>query len=336
MKGMRLLFTLTLTLILSAVCFAQHDLGGGVEVQESSSEKPNLLDEFGRLPECDLRGRYDLFLSELSQNPASQGYVMLYQGTEVLPANYDSPAAERMIRNHLMFRGFDASRVTVINGGFREEGFTQLWIVPPGAVPPSPEYSLPKPEIPTNQTFLFDRDYLALEEEDQEKSDYFLQSYKDELEAERIKWEEEYRLERLANGEQDVDVEPEPEAEEYSEIEEDESKLTEEEELDHKFSWLSDSFGSLLAKRTESRGVIIFYADDERFDIQKIRGLIDEGVERLHTSANLKGSRIEVVFGGYRSSTDVEFWVVPEEGDDPAPNPEERPVDEPEDVDLEN
>jgi hypothetical protein len=330
MKGIRLLFTLIVTLILSAVCFAQNDLGGGIDFHESSSEKPNLLDEFGRLPECDLRGRYDLFLSELSQNPASQGYVMLYQGTDVLPANYDSPAAERMIRNHLMFRGFDHSRVTVINGGFREEGFTQLWMVPPGAVPPSPENALPKPEIPTNKTFLFDRDYLALEEEDQEASEYILQSYKDELEADRKKWEEEYRLERIANGEQDVEIqpEPEPEAEQYSEIEQDESKLTEEEELESKFSWLSDSFGSLLAERPASRGVIIFYADDERFDIQKIRGLIEEGVERLHTSAELKGTRIEVVFGGYRSSTDVEYWVIPEDGIDPVPTPEEREVEE--------
>lgn len=333
MKGIRLLFTLTVTLILSAVCFAQHDLGGGIDVHEISSEKPNLLDEFGRLPECDLRGRYDMFFYELSQNPASQGYVMIYQGTDVLPANYDSPAAERMIRNHMMFRGFDPSRVTVINGGFREEGFTQLWIVPPGAVSPSPENALPKPEIPTDKTFLFDRGFLALEEEDQEKSDFVLQSYKDELEAERKKWEEEYRLERLANGEEDVEIEPEPEAEEISEIEEDESKLTEEEELEYKFSWLSDPFGSLLAKRTESRGVIIFYADDERFDIQKIRSLIDEGVERLHTSAELKGTRIEVVFGGYRSSTGVEFWVVPAEGSDPVPTPEEREVEE---IDIED
>ena len=33
-------------------------------------------------------------------------------------------------------RGIDASRFTVVNGGFREEDSVELWIVPSGAAPP--------------------------------------------------------------------------------------------------------------------------------------------------------------------------------------------------------
>lgn len=328
MKGFSLQSLIIVIALYSTICVGQSDHLGNSKVTDPPSENSKLLDEFGRLTECDLRGRYDVFLAELAQNPESQGYIMIYQGGDVLPANYDSPVAERMFRNHMMFRGFDPSRVTLIKGGFRDEGMTQLWIVPPGAVPPSPEDSLPKPEIPTDKTFLFDRDYLGLEEDDQEESEYILPSYKAEQEAERKKLEDEYRMERIAAGEQEVDVEPVQEDAGPPEIEADESDgLTEEEELEYKFRWMSDSFGALLAKRTESRGVIIFYGDDQRFDIQKIHALVAEGVDRVAKSASLKGSRIEIVFGGYRASANVEFWIVPKNGKDPVPTPEEREVE---------
>lgn len=337
MKSLRLHSLILVIAVFSTVSIGQHDHSGHSKAAVPTSENSKLLDEFGQLPHCDTTGRYDVFLAELAQNPETQGYIMIYQGGDVLPANYDSPVAERMFRNHMMFRGFDPSRVTLINGGFRGEGMTQLWIVPPGAVPPSPEDSFPKPEIPTDKTFLFDRGYLGLEEEDQEKSEYVLPSYKAEQEAEQKKLEEEYRMERIAAGEQDVDVEPVQEDADPSEVEPDGSDgLTEEEELEYKFRWISDSFGALLAKRTESRGVIIFYGDDQRFDIQKIHALVAEGVDRVGKSASLNGSRIEIVFGGYRASTNVEFWVVPEKGKAPVPTPEEREVAEPEEGSTEH
>ena len=33
-------------------------------------------------------------------------------------------------------RGIDASRLSVVNGGYREEDSVELWIVPSGAAPP--------------------------------------------------------------------------------------------------------------------------------------------------------------------------------------------------------
>jgi hypothetical protein len=35
-------------------------------------------------------------------------------------------------------RGIDASRIVVVNGGFREEDSVELWIVPSGAAAPKP------------------------------------------------------------------------------------------------------------------------------------------------------------------------------------------------------
>lgn len=329
MKRLRLHYLLIVTLIFSAVCYAQDHHSSEPQAEETPSENSNLLDEFGALPHCDLTGRYDLFFAELSKNPESHGYVLIYQGTDGLPATYDSPPMERMFRNHMAFRRFDAARVTVINGGFQEQGKTQLWIVPPGAEPPTPESTVRKPKIPTNKTFLFDRSYLGLEEEDVASSEYVLPSVKAEREAEQKKWEEEARLERIAAGEEQEDVEGvsdeavEPTAEHTEAMDQ-----AEEDQTEDKFYWVSEPFGALLSNREGARGVIIFYADDERFDIAKIRRLVEEGVDRMSKTLWLKGPRISVVFGGYRNSTDVEYWVVPKLGKAPVPTPEERTVED--------
>lgn len=93
---------------------------------------PVLVDEFGAMPNDDIRGRLDLFFAELSNNPNNQGYVI----------NYGTPAQiatrERLIRNHIAFRRFDASRITLVNGGEGTGVSTKLYRVPPGADNPTP------------------------------------------------------------------------------------------------------------------------------------------------------------------------------------------------------
>lgn len=67
-----------------------------------------LVDEFGPYP-CDgLRGRIDIFLVELQQNPAWDG-VIVNIGRE--KEEIWAVLREEMIRSHVTFRGFDASRI---------------------------------------------------------------------------------------------------------------------------------------------------------------------------------------------------------------------------------
>ena len=100
------------------------------------AEKPKAeqIDEFGRLPNDDIRGRLDTFFAELSNRPGEQGYIINY-GT---PAQIT--ARERLIRNHISFRNFDPSRITIVNGGASPSGepTTRLYRVPPGADNPTP------------------------------------------------------------------------------------------------------------------------------------------------------------------------------------------------------
>lgn len=95
---------------------------------------PILVDEFGAMPDDDIRGRLDVFFAELANNPNNQGYII----------NYGTPAQiarrERLITNHINFRGVDRSRITLVNGGASPDGppTTRLYRIPPGADNPTP------------------------------------------------------------------------------------------------------------------------------------------------------------------------------------------------------
>ena len=81
-------------------------LGVGANGQELP--KAVLVDEFGRYP-CDgFKGRIDVFLQELRDHPSWTGLVInIGRGDEEIGAIM----REEMIRNHVAFRGFEASTI---------------------------------------------------------------------------------------------------------------------------------------------------------------------------------------------------------------------------------
>lgn len=97
-------------------------------------DEARLIDEFGRLPNDDIRGRLDTFFAELANNPGHRGYIINY-GT---PAQVT--ARERLIRSHITLRRVDPSIITLVNGGASPSGepTTKLYRVPPGADNPTP------------------------------------------------------------------------------------------------------------------------------------------------------------------------------------------------------
>ena len=92
-----------------------------------------LIDEFGKMVADEIRSRLDNFFQELSNNPNNQGYIILYG------PDREVAARERLIQNHIAFRKFDRSRITLVRGGDTGEGIkTKLYRVPPGAANPNP------------------------------------------------------------------------------------------------------------------------------------------------------------------------------------------------------
>ena len=90
------------------------------------------IDEFGKLANDDVRARIDNLFIELQNDPGATGYIINYG-----PAR-EVTARERLIRNHIAFRNYDASRVVIINGGVEPGIRTTVWRVPQGAEPPTP------------------------------------------------------------------------------------------------------------------------------------------------------------------------------------------------------
>ena len=120
--------TVTATVNLSG--FDPNCTGCVSEASESApvTDTPEaiLVDEFGKLSNDEIRGQLDIFFTTLSNNPTDRGYVINY-GT-----SREIAARERLIQNHIRFRNFDASRITMISGGTSPDGIvrTKLYRVP--------------------------------------------------------------------------------------------------------------------------------------------------------------------------------------------------------------
>ncbi len=90
-------------------------------------------DEFGDIPRDDVRGRLDSFFVELQNDPSSRGYIINYG-----PARAKA-ARVKIINDHIKFRNFDASRITIVDGGDGDGTInTKLYRVPAGVENPTP------------------------------------------------------------------------------------------------------------------------------------------------------------------------------------------------------
>lgn len=283
---------------------------------------PIKVDEFGPLADCDLGARVENFFFQLRKNPSATGVIILYKGTKVLPADYDSNLLEKRIRNHIGFLRLDASRVTMVRGGFREEVATEFFIVPNGSPYPQPTDTIPPPVLPKDKTFLFDNQDLRY------LGDNYFFDFLDELilPSVKAKMEEENRLaeEEARIVEQDSTETSFDQTNEEYEL----PQPTPEEKEEVRFSWANEKFGRTIKNQKGASGVIIFYADDLNYDIGKFQNLFEEGRQKIAEAAEIPLKDIQIVYGGFRENVQAEFWIVPKNGKSPTPKPEERPVEE--------
>lgn len=102
---------------------------------------PRKFDEFESLSFDDDKARLDAFVIELQNNPDSQGYIIMYQGTD--KASMRSRKVEVLSSRTLDYlvkaRGVDPRRIQIVQAGTRLKTTYDLWIIPPGAQPPVPQ-----------------------------------------------------------------------------------------------------------------------------------------------------------------------------------------------------
>lgn len=57
-------------------------------------------------------------------------------------------------------RGIETNRIAVIDGGYKEQFSTELWLIPEGANPPTPIPKLPQPSVNISSAYKFDEECL--------------------------------------------------------------------------------------------------------------------------------------------------------------------------------
>jgi len=101
-------------------------------------KKMIVAQEFDECNSCsnnDQKARLDNLGVELQNDPSTRAYIIAYSGRMSALGQVEklmSRAREYLVSH----RGIDASRLTVVNGGFREEDSVELWLVPSGAAAP--------------------------------------------------------------------------------------------------------------------------------------------------------------------------------------------------------
>jgi len=97
--------------------------------------KSRIYDQFEPPAFDDVKARLDNLAIELQNAPTSQGFVIVYSGRRSRAGQADR-LAQRSKDYLTRERGLDSSRLVVLNGGYRETDYFELWVVPQGAEPP--------------------------------------------------------------------------------------------------------------------------------------------------------------------------------------------------------
>ncbi|HET6979178.1 MAG TPA: hypothetical protein VFI24_22800 [Pyrinomonadaceae bacterium] len=120
-----------------------------VSVIAAREKKVIVAREFDECNNCtfdDQKARLDNLAVELQNDPSTRGYIIAYGG-RMSPLGQVEKLMTRA-RDYLVTqRGIDASRLVVVNGGFREGDSVELWIVPSGAAAPQPTPTVQAGEV---------------------------------------------------------------------------------------------------------------------------------------------------------------------------------------------
>ncbi len=154
------------SLLIMSICVIVANAQAGTAPSEASK-----FDEFGDVRCEDEKARLDNFANELQNNPDAQGYIVFYGGKRrqypsrnnsrrALPRRGEAEARVARLKPYLHdSRGIDSNRIVVVNGGYREQWAAELWIVPKGAIPPTPTPTIKPEEIRFRSGRIKKRDY---------------------------------------------------------------------------------------------------------------------------------------------------------------------------------
>jgi hypothetical protein len=125
----------------------------------SSEINPVKLDEYGDLGTDDEAARLDLLANKLFSQSSLRAQIVAYSDLRMERGYY----LRRIygIGKYLTHaRGIEANRVAVVDGGYKNQFSTELWLIPEGAKPPTPVSKVPKPSVRISSAYKFDEECL--------------------------------------------------------------------------------------------------------------------------------------------------------------------------------
>jgi hypothetical protein len=309
---------LAVTLMFTVFVIGQDDLNDTDANNNQNPKETRKVNEIGKATECDLNNSLqNVRDGELGADPTAKLYIIIYDEKDRLPSEYDSKRLEQNIRKQFTFLGLDENRTVIINGGFRDKLIAEVWIVPEGGNLPEPTNTVPKSEAPKNKTYLYDRSFF-----------YNVPNYEDLiLDSVKEKQAEENRLDEEESARDNPEFVDENLPEEITPEETAESPMEDEESYIEEFEWIKADFAEIIKNKKQSHGVLIFYADNQYYDVEKLQSEIEKAKQRVVAESGIKAALIQIIFGGYREEITIEFWVVPNKGKRPIPTPTERPAE---------
>jgi hypothetical protein len=134
---------------------------------QTEQSKPRLHEQFNQITSGYAKAILDSYLVSLNAEPQAAAFIIVYGKSSndcvyvrnaktkknelkaVLPLKgVIQPRRINFYRNYLInIRGFDPSRLVIVDGGYRENEATELWIVSPGQDNPTPTPTLEEKNI---------------------------------------------------------------------------------------------------------------------------------------------------------------------------------------------
>ena len=125
-----------------------------------------MIDAFGLIRCDDVKTRLDSSAIEVQKDPTAKLQIIFYGGKSYFNSLYDRRTGDYTLARRLLpkrdeararvswwkpyiidTRGVEASRIEVVDGGYRPEFTVEFWIVPSGANPPTLKPTLTEKDI---------------------------------------------------------------------------------------------------------------------------------------------------------------------------------------------